>query len=258
MSDDTPVISVKINPQQYLFVLTQKLGGHFSDLRVALRSLEDGSFAEKAAKSRPGSLLDIMFEKLAPHDEAVKRLCNRCFINLVGELITFLDRMIALQSFVSKSVQLPSVTNIDELKAIVTERLEEEYRMVSTDTKLSNPVKLAKFSGIDSFAQECALSYFAIRRAIEHHGGHNLNELTMKYMRLKLLAGEMEITYTGQHAPPNTGISLRADHVSRSIAARSDVILTEEELEHIVFTINNLIAPEIQRVVAVSLDSKQS
>ena len=68
----------------------------------------------------------------------------------------------------------------------------------------------------------------------------------------------MEITQSGQHAPPNTGISLGADHVSRNIAAGTDVILTEEEIEHIVFTINNLIAPEIQTVVAKAWNSSRT
>src|SRR5713101_4605326 len=76
-------ISVRIDPGLYLSVLSQGVARHLGDLRVALRSLEDGSFSTKASAPRPGALLQFTFAPTAQLDTAAVRLCNRCFVNIV-------------------------------------------------------------------------------------------------------------------------------------------------------------------------------
>ncbi|MFC1611517.1 hypothetical protein ACFL6C_11205 [Myxococcota bacterium] len=182
--------------------------------------MEDGSFESKAVTPRPGALLQFSFDLHATPDEAAARLCSRCFVSVVGELVTYLDRMIAFKRFISKQVPLPSdITTPDGVSAVVKRLLEEEYAAVARDTTLSNPKKLAFFPGIASIACDSSLSYFAVRRCIEHHGGRPAEDLTLWYGRLKCLAGDIEITQAGQAAPPGMGISLGMEHASRSIPA---------------------------------------
>ena len=247
-------ISVRIDPGLYLSGLSQGVARHLGDLRVALRSLEDGSFSTKASAPRPGALLQFTFAPTAQPDTAAVRLCNRCFVNIVAELITYLDRMIAFQRCRSRQMTIPSgVTTQGDLLQFIRQQLEEEYSAVARDRRLSNPKKLDSFPGIAGIARDSALSYFAVRRTIEHHGDHPEENIALWYGRLKLVAGSVELTTPGQAAPPGAGISLGMDHVSRMIPAKTPVSLTEAELEHIVFTIQHLIGPEVRRV---ALESK--
>ncbi len=246
----TPAIAVTVDSGLYLSVLSQAVDGHLGALRVALRSLEDGSFKSKAKVPRAGAFLQFSLECSATPDAAARQLCNRCFVSVVGELVTYLDRMIAIKRFTSKAVALPSgITTPDGVLQLVQRLLDDEYATVARDTTLSNPKKLALFPGIAPIARDSSLAYFAVRRCLEHHGGRSGEELTLWYGRLKLLAGDVEITQAGQAAPTGVGISLGMDHASRVIASGADVVLTEDELEHIVFTVQSLIGPEIRRVL---------
>jgi len=127
--------------------------------------------------------------------------------------------------------------------------MEKEYREVASDTRLTNPKKLAAFRDIDKFANEAALAYFSVRRALEHRDGRADSDINFRYGRLKLLAGDTEIVRSGQAAAPGVGLSIGMDHASRIIPAMSEVSIGEDELEHVMFTIQALIAPEIHRVL---------
>ncbi len=254
MNSSGATIAVTMDSRLYLSVLSQAVAGHLAALRVALRSLEDGSSMSKAATPRPGAFLQFSFELPAGPDAAAAQLCNRCFVSVVGELVTYLDRMIAFKRFTSKQVPLPSgITTPDAVLQLVQRLLDEEYAAVARDTSLSNPKKLGFFPGIDPIARDSSLSYFSVRRCLEHHGGRPAEDLIIWYGRLKLIAGDMEITQAGQAAPPGVGISLGMDHTSRVLAAGAMVGLKEDELEHIVFTVQNLIGPEVRRVLVEPL-----
>jgi hypothetical protein len=243
-------MAVTVDPGLYLSTLSQSVEGHLGALRVALRSLEDGSFQSKAAKPRPGAFLKLSLELPAAPDAAIAQLCNRCFVSVVGELVTYLDRMIAVKRFTSKQVPIPSgTTTTDGVLRLVQRLLDEEYAAVARDTSLSNPKKLADFPGIAAIARDSSLSYFAVRRCLEHHSGLPAEDITLWYGRMKLLAGDMEITEAGQAAPPGVGISLALEHVLRVLPVGAAVVLNEDELERVVFTVQTLIGPEIRRVL---------
>ncbi len=63
------------------------------------------------------------------------------------------------------------------------------------------------------------------------------------------ITGSDEITEMGRPLPENTGISLGMQVESREFIAGQPIKLRETELEHISFTIQHLIAPEIRRVL---------
>ena len=82
-------------------------------------------------------------------DAAVAQLCNRCFVSVVGELVTYLDRMIAFKRLRSRQLSVPAgVSTRDEVLQLIQRLLDEEYAAVARDTRLSNPKKLAEFPGI--------------------------------------------------------------------------------------------------------------
>jgi hypothetical protein len=167
---------------------------------------------------------------------------------MVGELITYLDRRIAFRRILGTQLGVPNgVDTVDGIRGLIQARLEHEYGDVAKDRRLSSPKKLALFPGIDKFANEAALSYFSVRRAIEHYGGRSHDDIALRFGRLKFLAGDTEITRSGQAAAPGVGISVGMDHASREIPAMSEVSIREDELEHIAFTIQHLIAPEVVR-----------
>jgi hypothetical protein len=244
--DSTP--HVNLDPGFYGAVLGQRLSAHVADLRASLRTIEEGSYHAKAATSRPGAFLRFGIGEGAGIDGAQTRLCRRCFVSLVGELVTYLDRMIAGRRLLGTKVTLPPNTTLNEAQAFVQARIEEEYQQVAKDTRLTNPKKIAEFAGINNFARDAAHSYFDIRRVIEHRGGVTEKPITLRYMRPKMMAGQIEITASGQPAAPGTGLSIGIDHVSRTLDAGLEVVIMEEEIEHVMFTIQALIAPEIERV----------
>ncbi len=246
---DTDRSGIGIDPGFYLAVLSSAITQHLADLRVALRSFEDGSFRGKAATGA-GKVLNFAIEPEGLAAHAPTRLCNRCFVSIVGEMVTYLDRMIALQNAIAGPPMPPDARSKDDLLRQVATRLDDEYRAVASDTSLTNPKKLDRFSTIDvSLAREPALSYFQLRRAIEHHGSRPLRSIVLRFARLKLLAGSDEITEMGRPLPENTGISLGMQVESREFIAGQPIKLRETELEHISFTIQHLIAPEIRRVL---------
>lgn len=250
MGTPGPAIAVTLDPGMYLSSLSQSVDAHLGALRASLRSLEDGSFKTKAATPRPGAFLRFSFDLTAPPAIAASQLCNRCFVSIVGELVTFLDRMIAFKRLASQQLTTPNdVATADDVLQFVQRRLDDEYTAVARDTNLTNPKKVAFFPGIADIARDASLSYFAVRRCLEHHGGRPAEELTLRYGRLKLLSGDMEFTQAGQSGLPGVGISLGMDHSTRVIPPGAAVALTEEELEHIVFTIKCLIGPEVRRVL---------
>ena len=228
-------------------MLAQRLSAHVADLRASLRSVEDGSYGAKAAVSRPGAFFHFGIGEGAGTDGAAARLCNRCFVSLVGELITYIDRMIACRRIVGTTVKLPPNTTADEACALVDARIEQEYQTVAQDTRPTNPKKIAEFAGIDSFPRDAVHTYFDVRRAIEHRGGVTEKEIAMRYGRLKIWPAKSRLTASGQAAPPNAGISIGMDHVSRAIGAGSEAVISEDEIEHIMFKIQALVAPEIER-----------
>jgi hypothetical protein len=241
-------IRVTIDTGFYLNAVSVAVARHVVDLRVALRSFEDGSFRDKAEMASTGALLKFTIEPKGMEETAPARLCNRCFVTMVGELVTFLDRMVAVQNCMAQPPLVPAaVTTTARVQALVLQRIEDEYRSVARDRTLTNPRKLERFPAIDANVKNAALSYFDLRRTIEHHGSRPIRDVTVRFARLKLLAGDVEITQPGHVVAENTAVNLGMNYESRLLPIGDAVVLEEHELEHIMFTIQHLIAPEVLR-----------
>jgi len=252
VSEPGPGTNVQLDASFHLAVLSQGVAGHVADVRAALRSLDDGTYAVKADTARPGAFLQFKLGSSGDSDEGARtRLCNRCFVGMVGELITFIDRMIAFRRLLGTQMKVPPTVNTPQaVSEFVHSRLEEAYREVATDTSLSNPKKLTTFAGINDLSRRAALSYFSVRRAIEHHGHSPQTNIDLVFGRMRLLAGDAEIVETGQVLPEGTGISVGLHHSMRELASGIEIAVREDELEHVAFTIQLLIGPEIARVAS--------
>jgi hypothetical protein len=247
-----PQYQVTINPGLYsnhLGVVTQ---GHLAALRHTLRAIEDGSFIERAVLPQLGSVMSIRFEHKpdqAGLAAAAVRACNECFLSLTRELITYLDKMIAVKKLLGELLPVPDLGSVEELRAHTARAIDEAYLRVARDTTLTNPKKVEQFPGLPTLARAPALSYFEVRRVLEHRGGIADKDVEFRTARMVLHAGDIEITQLPFAAPENTGISLSTREAVRVIPKGARIELTETELENVYFTIVMVIAPAVLQVV---------
>ncbi len=243
-------LGIAINTSAHLGAFTAAVGRHLGDLKVGLRALEDGTFQAKATAPRAGALMQFQVAPGPIQEGAPARLCNRCFVSIVSELVTYLDRMISVERLCALQLVVPpGVRTRADLLDVVQSESEKAYQEVAGDVKLSNPRKLNHFVGLADFIRLSALSCFEVRRVLEHHGGRPLKDVALRYSRLKLMAGEVELTQPGRPAPVNTAISLGIAHDTRELQKGRPVELREDEIEHVVFTLQMLVGPEVRRVL---------
>jgi len=248
------MLELKINLDTYLREFQQQLTTHLASLRATLRALEDGSFHEKAALQRSESVIHF---QLGMDDSAnlnmVGDACNRCFLDLTRALITYMDRMISIRRLKGTRVTFPSnVQSNEDLQSFVLSQFESHYRSVASDRSLTNPRKVDALSELGPFEKQASLSYFELRRCLEHHGAVPSSDITIYFIRPVVLAGDVEITQLPYVAPENIAINLRIDRPSILFAAGQKVLLKEADVENISMTLQMLIGPEVRRIVSES------
>lgn len=143
---DMPNIEIKINADVYLAEMHQQTAANLAEMRNTLRALDDGSFAQRASLPRPQSV--VSFQINQPQDidtEALHRACASCFLGLVRALITFIDRIVAVQRLLGQTIPIPAtITGVAELQTFLDNEVEETYTNVARDTRLTNPAKLTR------------------------------------------------------------------------------------------------------------------
>lgn len=243
--------TIMINADWYIGGLQSTLAAEIAALRNSLRAIEDGSFLERAMIPRPDAVLKFQVDVTASRAEPARAAaCNRCFLGLVRALIAFIDRMLALQEFTRHPAALAGhIATIEDLRRFIAERIDETYRRFAADTRLRNPSKLDMFQGLGDFAKKASLSYFALRRSLEHHGGVPREDVTVHFLKHTLLAGDQEIARLPFQAEAGTQIRVRADEVSRAFLPGEKAALSEADVEAIFFTIQTLVAPSIVRTL---------
>ena len=243
--------SVTINPNTYVAELEAIIASNVAGLRNALRALEDGSFVSRASMPRPDAILHFVIQPPADQAaDAVATACNRCFLDLVRALINYIDRMVAIQRCTKEPITLQvGIQSGDGLLRFMREHLESAYQKVARDTQLSNPKKLEEFHGLADFPKKAALSYFTLRRCLEHHGAVPLEDFSLHVMTHTILAGDQEITHMPFQAEAGTQIKLRTEPHSIVLARGQRVALSEADIEKVFFTIQFFVAPEIRRAL---------
>ena len=256
MSDLRTDIIVNVRLPDYKDQLVAQVGRHVADLTHALRALQDGSFVEQAKGKGPGSLFHVEYPDLDVTTGAEQRHVQNCFRAVIAAFIAFLDQMIAMGRLAAAGIPIDRTLSEAEVLPYVRQYVEKVITTVASDRSLTNPKKIAAFSGLSEWAKEATAGLFALRRCYEHHGGVAESDFVVRYRALRLLAGKGEITALPFVAEENTGISIGLIDKEIVVKAGERPELTEQQLRDIVNTIELPLATEILLSVEKRLASK--
>jgi len=238
-------IIVNVDPFRVRFL--HELNTAMAIAGCTLRSLEDGSFQEKAyVRKRVG------VDSYQPHqpDEVRAQATRNCFKSVIDAFLSFLDRMISFQDLRSEGFVLDrDIVGEGQLLEWVEQKIEERVVRAATDTKLTNPKKLKRFSGLSSWSVETLNGYFALRRCLVHHSGVATRPINLRYKTLALKVNGREVQ--GLPATMEAGDHLGVGPVEhiRSVQTGEKVRLTEDEIVGLHFTMIQIIEPEVAKLV---------
>jgi hypothetical protein len=246
----TQQIQITIHPNVYLADFQQRITADLATLRHTLRGIEDGSLAEKSQLGNPNAVLALQIAGPNVGSEyAVALACNRCFLDITRDLITFIDRILTVKRLRRRQLPKPrEVSSVEDLKQFMADLIENEYQNVAQDRSLSNPKKVDALDHLGQYERELLKSYFQLRRCLEHHGQVTTDDLTVHFLRLVLKAGEQEIDQLPFLAPANTGIQLSCERGILSFSAGEKVALHELDVEKLYYTLHLWIGPQIAEV----------
>jgi hypothetical protein len=109
---------------------------------------------------------------------------------------------------------------------------------------LTNPRKIQELANLGTYEREALLSYFQLRRCLEHHSGIASDDITVHYSRFVISAAGEEIRNLPYVAPENTSIDAHFER--ETVFPRgTKVALTEADVENICLTLQLLIAPNV-------------
>lgn len=88
-------IQLTIHVNNYGSEFQQQITTDLANLRHMLRGIEDGSFADKANLGSPDAVLSLQISQPnISSGYAVTAACNRCFLDITRDVISFIDRII--------------------------------------------------------------------------------------------------------------------------------------------------------------------
>jgi len=250
MADPTnKPIQINLNPDVYVLDLQRAVTTHLAEARAALAAIDDGSFTARANTSRSGGVIAMQIPADVAGSIGSREICNPAFLGMARALGKYLDQMVAVRRVLRKAPPLPpGLTTPEEILAAFDRLMEETYLAVARDRKLSYPAKIADFQGITDEARDAALSIFTLRRCLEHHGGIPAEPAHLAYTRFTIFMAGHEMTKT-PFTPPTPGtVTVKASHERKIFPAGTPITITEQDLEHVMVTINTRIAGEIRRV----------
>lgn len=159
------------NLTPWLLELNAQLDAALADLAHTIQGVQSGTYAQNANNQSFG-LVQANFVPDATHlaSRAIERAAVTCFRSVMASFIGFLDRLIAFQNLANERVVVDhDITTLDDLYAYLNSKVARRIGIVASDTTLTNPRKLARFPGLSDVSKRAVLSYFALRRCIEHH-----------------------------------------------------------------------------------------
>jgi hypothetical protein len=111
-----------------------------------------------------------------------------------ASFISFLDRLIAFQDLANEKVVVDhDITKLDDLYGYLNSKVNRRIGIVASDTSLSNPKKLARFPGLSDVSKRAVLSYFALRRCIEHHQSVPEDDIHVSVWAHKVFIDDVEV-----------------------------------------------------------------
>jgi len=247
-------LTLTFKPDSWHSDLIRAVDGHVAQLKNVLRALEDGQFIERARAHRPGVVVQLgLAENSAVEEVAAQTATSTCFKAIASDFISFLDRLIAFQRLMRQgTIHIQrDLVSAEELLEYAKQTLEDLYGIVARDRALTNPKKVAELA-LTGDDEQIALSYFTLRRCIEHHGSMPDSDITLYFKLIVIFAGDKEITALPYVAKAGQAISMKIDVSSKTFPAGTRITLTEDDIDHIAMTIR-FMASEIVRCVSARL-----
>ena len=237
--------TVTLDVVGWLGELQTDLDAALADLLQICRASGTKTYAETVSEHQVGIATVILENADGLGETAPERAARNCFLNAIGKFISFLDKLIANQRMVTDGVVITrTLVGEEEVKAYVNEYLGDQITKVARDRSLSNPKKMACFQVTD-LVQTTALAYFELRRTLEHHQDTPQQDLEVPIMRIAFFADDKEIVEIPAVLQPGQGMEMRT-LIDRNIyQAGKKIILTPEVAQGLVFTLRNVLAPEV-------------
>lgn len=246
-SNTTPSLSAAADLTPWLCELNAQLDGALADLAHTMHSVHSGTYA-RDANGQSFGLVQANFIPDATHlaTRALERAAVTCFRSAIASFISFLDRLIAFQDLANEKVVVDhDITKLDELTAYLNSKVNRRIGIVASDTSLSNPKKLARFPSLSEVAKRALLSYFALRRCIEHHQSVPQDDIHVSVWAHKLFIDNVEVPQLPARCTEGQRVEYRIIGEERIFLKGSKIALDSQDVHSIIVALRGSIAPEI-------------
>jgi hypothetical protein len=246
-SNTAPNLCAAADLTPWLCELNAQLDGALADLAHTMQSVQSGTYA-RDANGQSFGLVQANFVPDATHlaTRALERAAVTCFRSAIASFIGFLDRLIAFQDLANEKLVVDhDITNLDDLYAYLNSKVNRRIGIVASDTSLSNPKKLARFPGLSEVSNRAVLSYFALRRCIEHHQSIPQDDIQVSVWLYKLFVDDAEILQLPAHCAEGQTVQYRVFGEARIFPKGSKVTLDPQDAHSIIVALRGSIAPEI-------------
>lgn len=244
-------IQININPLAYFAELQKKLAGHGADLRCLLSLLNEKTYAQKSLPldtSRPTIRHDPSIDI---ETTAIERQTSKCFSSCIDDFGVFLAQIIALQNIPETRGFLieHSITEEEAIQDYLVKYLDQEIQVVLHDKSLTNPAKLARFSLPDNL-RVMSENYFRLRNCFSHHDRVAKEEIRLEYFVLTFLVDGQSMPLIPSVLKDGQTLQVRVDLFTRVILSGEKVVLTEEDCQGMILTLQTQICPSILNAIA--------
>lgn len=176
-------------------------------------------------------------------ETAPQRAARNAFTQAMSKFSGFLDRLIATQRIAKDGIPIRrDLHGEEELFAYVKEFVDELVVTVAREGSLNLPKKLECFPGVDQGIKDMALSYSALRNALEHHHGLPKRDLTVVVRRIIPMVEGQEVTAFPVLVQAGGTIGARIVSLEKRFPANQKVLLEPQDGHELMFTLRHIIA----------------
>jgi hypothetical protein len=250
-----PNISVSVDLTGWLGEFQREADAALADLMQIREAAQQKAYASEGTNHKMGVVTVVLPNMDAAEATAPARAARTCFLTCIGKFASFLDRLLASQQLMKEGVKITrNLEGEEQIKAYLDQYMKEKIGQVARDQKLSNPKKIAAFTGLPPFLLGAALEYFRLRRALEHHQDIPDQDLNVPITRIGLFADDQEIEQVPHILHGGQRLDARIMTELRIFKAGEKIVLTPEDVYGIIVMLRLNIVPEIFRVHLESLN----
>lgn len=242
--------NANFDPRIHLAKFQEAIAGHISDFRNTLRTIEDDSYIHRSKAESKTLVVNLAASEAdLTKNAAIQRACRRHFLSIVGDLITYVDWLIAAKN--AHGQRIPGVSTqsaTEEIRNAINDLLYDHYRRVAADTRLTNPAKIKMLGDVPPWIEEFLLSLFSMRRAMEHHSNIPDKDISISYRKIRIAIGTVELREFPISVEGGQSMSIEIAEENRLFPADRRIELGEEDLECLFFTLQALVGPVLVKI----------